>query len=518
MAVASTLFASCNMDLAPIGSLDDENALLSLNDVYRFRNGFYTGFRSFSSSDFFSYADLQCDQFNGLVINGNRGGSVANGTILPGEDYVSSYWLTCYSRIANINYFLEKSEPLYQAAKENSDDEIAIVSYERFIAEAYFFRAYYYAMMFDRYCTLYSADKANQEGLGLPIVTVYLPTSDRSKYPGRSSMQETLDFIQQDLDKALSGLQEYEAFCEANGGDGDGITLPMSNYASSWAVKALKARIAMWIGDNATALEVSKDIIENGNYTLTKFADYAKMWTDDASTEIILMPYYAANELSNSIGSTWISIYSDQADYIPSSTVIEQLEAAGGSLLTGKNDVRYGAFLDYRDLNVNAQTVKTLCFYKFPGNKALQTGNVNLMNAPKPFRLSESYLIAAEAAAALNDNATANNMLNAYLQQRIRNYQDQNLSGNELTNEIRLQRGLELIGEGFRLSDLRRWKQGFSRNNGGNYADTPDVDGILTPMGLTVSYVGDDYRYTWPIPTDEIQSNPQMAGQQNPGY
>lgn len=37
-------------------------------------------------------------------------------------------------------------------------------------------------------------------------------------------------------------------------------------------------------------------------------------------------------------------------------------------------------------------------------------------------------------------------------------------------------------------------------------------------FGMNLKYDADDYRFVWPIPKDEIDSNPQLKNQQNPGY
>ena len=141
------------------------------------------------------------------------------------------------------------------------------------------------------------------------------------------------------------------------------------------------------------------------------------------------------------------------------------------------------------------------------------------MNMIKPFRLSELYLIAAEAAATLGDanNVTkANRYLNDLRSKRIAGYENVSLSGSKLTQEIRTERLKELLGEGFRLSDLRRWNLGFTRN--GTYSVNPDVEDIFVVSGKDISYQAGDYRFVWPIPATEIQSNPQLQGQQNSGY
>ena len=141
------------------------------------------------------------------------------------------------------------------------------------------------------------------------------------------------------------------------------------------------------------------------------------------------------------------------------------------------------------------------------------------LNKPKPFRLSEMYLVKAEAAALTQDVTGANAALNALVKARMiepADFEEYNLVGNELIETIRSERGKELMGEGFRTMDLRRWKQGFDRNV--PYQLNPSIAEMRSPNGLNVRYSADDYRYVWPIPSSEMEINPQLKGQQNPGY
>lgn len=517
------LTTSCDMDLAPIGSLDDETAMQTVTDATSFRNYFYVVARSVTTSQFFTFADIQCDMFNGIVMNGNRMGTIANGTISSGDSDITGYWGTMFAAIANINYFLEYAEPLL-AKYEEENNETAVAKFKRFIGEAHFFRAYYYSLLFDRWCVVYSSDKGDIEGLGLPLVTKYDPTSDRSAYPGRSTMNETIEFINNDLALAGTALLEYEAapYDEADYQDTENLNplQPNACYVSSYTVKALQARLNLWIGNYTAAKNYAEEVINCGIFKLTSVSAYANLWTKDTGNEVIFMPYETNQELGNAIGSAWLSTEDSKADYIPTSTIIDEYKAAGYNKLTGWSDVRYSSFIGERELKWEGDTIFSPTFTKFPGNVSLQVSGVNLMNKAKAFRLSEMYLIVAESAAAMGNTADANSALNTYMKARIRSYTDQNLTGNTLVQEIRKQRGLELVGEGFRLSDLRRWKQGFTRSTGAAY-DTeayPTINGLLTAAGLEVVYADDDYRYTWPIPSDEITSNPQMSGQQNPGY
>lgn len=83
---------------------------------------------------------------------------------------------------------------------------------------------------------------------------------------------------------------------------------------------------------------------------------------------------------------------------------------------------------------------------------------------------------------------------------------------------------MELIGEGFRLGDLRRWGQGFTREAGFDVfagtglAPLAYIMDVIVNQGNNLSYQPTDYRFVWPIPTREMQVNPQLTGQQNPGY
>lgn len=63
------------------------------------------------------------------------------------------------------------------------------------------------------------------------------------------------------------------------------------------------------------------------------------------------------------------------------------------------------------------------------------------------------------------------------------------------------------MGEGFRLSDLRRWQQGFDRDQ--PYDLNPYVAETRSINGLNVVYENDDYRFVWAIPQAEMNVNPK---------
>ena len=159
-----------------------------------------------------------------------------------------------------------------------------------------------------------------------------------------------------------------------------------------------------------------------------------------------------------------------------------------------------------------------MAFNKFPGNSDLRTGsNNNLMNMSKPFRLSEMYLIVAEAEARQDHKEEANKYLNILRSNRIVDYVTENYSEQKtLLQEIKDEREREFIGEGMRMSDIRRYGKGFEREP--NHKENESLNAIIVKQGRALKYTANDYRLTWPIPKAEMDANPHLAGQQNPGY
>ena len=497
---AASMFSSCDMDLAPVGTLDDATAIENVTDLFKARNGIYEGLRSSATGGNVYYTDLQMDQFMGLIINGNQNGIFANGNIFSNNSSIEGVWAGYYASIADANYLLERAEVIL--AKEDLDDEERLEA-NRYVAETKFARAYYYYYLFDHFCESYTEAKKDTPAKGLPLVTVFHPPADLASYPGRSTMAETFKLIDDDLKDAYDGLTAYEAAASYP-------IEPMAAYVNSYIVRALQARLALLRGDWDTAITKANEIIDSGYYELADIEDYTAMWVNDESTELIFRPVSTKAERGiSSIGGAYIDGNPEMAYYIPTYTNLYEAY--------DDDDIRFEAFFTGRSLRANATSYQAYVFNKYPGNPALNEGQTNdLMNMGKPFRLSETYLILAEAACEAGDETTANDALNAIRSHRIEGYTDETYSGEDLRQEIRAERAKELIGEGFRMSELRRWGLGFSRD--ASYPINPAVEEIFTVVDTQVEYKAGDYRYVWPIPSTEMENNPQLKGQQNPGY
>lgn len=496
------VLTSCDMDKDQPGTIPDTSSLTTAADAKAYRNNAYSSFRALTSGGYITDTELEMDKFIGTFGNGARGQSFATAQINSSNSDIDENYSGCYSVMKNINFMLEKAPQLIEGGALLPAE---VQDVNRYIGEMKFFRAYIYYWLYDHFCQAYDSSKADQEGLGVQIVTKYDPTGDVSKYPGRSSMNDTFDFINQDLDEAFAAMVEYEKIDNSN-------CAPNAPYLSSYAVAALQARVALLKKDYARAIDKANYVINSGYFPLTTGDDYYDMWINDEGSELIMVPFVDAKESayvgSNFDAFNYATTYPTRVDYLPSYETLFSYE---------DGDIRFDSFFDVvKNMQFGSDKVSAYVFLKFPGNETLISGADLHKNKPKPFRTSELYLIVAEAAVESSQTTMANTAINELRAARIDGYEDENHSGTALRDLIREERAKELIGEGFRMSDLRRWNLGFTRD--GSWPGMPGIVDIYLQSNINVSFTPGDYRYVWPIPQHQFNVNPQIKGQQNPGY
>lgn len=493
------LCTSCHMDLQPYGVLNEESAVQNMNDLRSFRNGVYTSLRGMTSGSWVTTSDIQMDQFHGLISNGNRGGIISNGLLTSSDSDLEGFFGSCYGVIAKANYLIARCPEMANSGAFSDADVAKINLYQ---GEGYFLRAYAYFFLADHYCQPYAQIDPTAAATGAPIVTKYEPTGDLAKYPSRSTLDETYKLIESDLAAAYDALVAYEKIDDSN-------VAANAAYLSSYAVAAMQARVALVKGDYATALAKAKTVIESGKYSLTEIADYATLWSKDEGSEVIFRPFMSNTEgLSSTGGAYTASTTENSADYIATTATLDAFE---------EGDIRFDTWFPVWKLDIEGGEYMSYIFLKYPGNETLRTTTENnYVNMMKPFRLAEMYLVAAEAAAQTNETGAASNYLNELRKNRIVAYNETVYPAATIMNEIRKERACELLGEGFRMSDLRRWNLGFKRY--GNHDENESLNGVVVRAGAELEYKAGDYRFTWPIPATEMDSNPNLKGQQNPGY
>lgn len=497
-------FASCSMDITPEGEISDKEALNTVKDYEAFTNGLYAAMRSVTSGDYVILSDIQLDDFHAVIGNGNRRMDFYNGSFTPSTGEIASYYSGFYSVISQTNFLLDKGE---EKMKERSLTPGDSATLNQCVGTARFLRAYCYNALADKFCESYkNSEDIDAEGKGLSLQLEYAPTSDNTKYPGRSSLRSTYEQILLDLDSALSKIEKAEAYTKEE-------PAANSNYINSDIVKALKARVCLTMGNDNEALKLATEVIGTNRYELVAWgAPFKTLWQKDTGSEVLWQVQADFTYHGSATGTAFLS-NSQNSDYVPTYECV---------YLFDTNDTRWAAwFNDNNPISNSGGEAVTTGFAKYPGNSELYATNAesNFVNKAKPFRSAELYLIAAEAAYNLNEESTAKVNLARLETKRINSSRASiinQMSGLDLLQEIKDERHRELIGEGFRLADLKRWKDGFTR--GKVYDDDPNSENVLIANYINLHYEADDHRLVWPIPQHEMDANPQLNGQQNPGY
>ena len=486
LAAAAGLF-SCSMDLRQPGAIDTENAMSSIQDAQNLRRGLYANFR-------------------GAAAGGPMATSfTADESSFFRWDFTSSdepgVWSSCYSVIANANFFIENAEKILNGNSEEFSEEDR-ANLKLYLGEAYFFRAYFHYELAVRFCKPYGAATTSPEtDFGIPYVTVYHPTAERDNYPSRGTLAATYEHINEDLDLA-------ESYITTTGSVG-------SMWLTQDAVDAFRSRVYLNMGNYSKVFEYAEPLVSSNRYPLVQTSsDFSAMWVNDSGSECIMM-LDASNESNNqpsSYDAMYISYQASNSEYnpgyLPTQGVVD-------IMLEFEGDFRATQFLAQRLVTEPYGTATVYIMNKFPGNPALfpsgmSDGNSNYLHKNKPFRIAEVYLNLAEAYAASNQNVPASNILNTLRAARISGYSPA-YSQSAVMDEIKDERVRELIGEGFRLWDLKRWGDPVVR------AAAQDP-GIMVNDAALTGTVSDNIRFLWPIPQAETDANPNIAGEQNPGY
>ena len=134
---------------------------------------------------------------------------------------------------------------------------------------------------------------------------------------------------------------------------------------------------------------------------------------------------------------------------------------------------------------------------KYFGNEQFMAQNMLHVCMPKVFRLSEQYLIRAEARANQDNMGGASKDLSDLRKARFQGGNGAiSVTKQNWLEIIEEERVRELYMEGFRLQDLKRWHKGFERK--------PQQQSLANGSSLKIE--ADDVRFVWPIPKHELDS------------
>lgn len=502
IALAVGVMSSCDMDKEPYDALPDTEALQTPTDFANARVGLYSGLRSsIGGSSFYCAPEIQSDGFHAVVGYSNTQGDMYRWTFTTSQSSFSTVYGNYQTMIARANYIIDGYDKC-DMSNENLFTEEEKASVDRVKGESYFIRAYCIYQLSQYFCADYEPSTAGNANTGVSYRLDYAPSSDARTYPGRKTLVETFAQINEDLDNAARYI--------TNVGE------PSTAYISADAITALRARVALSMHDYETAATEAESLINSGRYFLADGIDALEdLWYNDGGAETIFqLSYGQQSELSTS-GSGYAIFQPYQSgsnpDYIPTKTLMD---------LYSDNDYRKYVYFNQVEISTTSGTsgiVYALNKYTDHGalyNKFNGYEYARFVIEPKVFRIAEMYLIAAEAFAQQDNGLDkASYYLNELMSNRISGFQRRSYQSKDaVLSELRNEREREMVAEGSRLFDIKRWHIDLQRGE-------PQQEDLCLLPGATTTDMhvdADSPKLTWPIPKHETDVNSNIA--QNPGY
>lgn len=485
--VVIALGNGCTKEEFPKDVISIDQAIETIDDITAWRNGFLTRMRALNGNLYHYGAEVQSDMLVPHYSFGNRGGGFYTFSFTSSDDKSTGLYSGSYIAIKNANFFLEKVARF----TPKDDNEKAAVAIAK--GYAHFVRAFCYDRLLRYFCR---TEDPSQPGVAL--ITKFDPNL---RLPGRASQAEVYKLVFDDLDQAYALLHSIKL-------DGKAST----PFITADAVVALRARAYLTKLDYTHAREAAEAVISCGRYALERDGKKLKaMWHNDAPSSELIMMSSARRPDEVPGGASDLMTYDAKrklygADWFPTQEVIALYESGDT-----RKDI-YLASLPVSARNTKGKVLNATLVYKYPGAPDLRDNPdvPKAINRPKPFRIAEQYLIAAEACFKLNDETKAKEYLNALRESR--GLAATTESGDALWKAIKTERARELAFEGFRLHDLRRWGDPVVRGTAQAVGDNI-FDEQISPAGT--KYETSDPRFVWPLPVaDVIEGNLQ----QNPGY
>lgn len=486
----AAMLMSCDMNLTPSTSIvfdEDEPILLSQSDIMGFYNGVLASYRAVQYGSFTQSTEVMCDGFNATIGFGNNYGSIhrTDASFTTSDSYAETMWASHYSAIKNYNVAIE------QAGKVTDEE---LVPYAELLkGVALFCRASSYLTLARHFGPAFDEDTAADD-LCVPLVLVY----DQYEKPARATVQEVYDRILWDLDDAQDLLtgKVYQGQIR-------------SMEPTIDAIMALKARYFIDVKEYSNAAKAAESVINSeAGYALASSGnEMTAEYINDSGSEPIIQLYASMSE--GLVGNTIFTQVSRDREgkyfqpyFIPSQRLINAYEPGDLRLTNWFAANKYPIFTN------GARYEGIYTFIKYYDNPNLRTGSVETgAHAAKPLMISEMYLIAAEAYAMDGVLSKAKAHLNV-----LQTARKAKLTSGDLEN-VKNEWFKETVGEGLRLSCLKRWGDGFV----GRPAQVAASAIVMTGDAYTEKVMeADSYVMNWPVPSYELKLNENLV--QNEGY
>ena len=435
----------------PQDEITDSNAITNVADIQAAATGTYAFLSGAGEIELSAYIS---DENKIAPTNNGQGVQINNWTFVDNESDVQGYWSGNYQLVARANSVLTRMGKISAA---NATEQAAL---DRVKGEMLGLRALGHFNLLRLFATSYTDLNALAVAyVTRPIVTEKLP---------RITVGEFYTLLGKDLNDA-------EALLNANSRTSNG-------YITSDFVTAIKARIALYRKDYANAFTLSNKLITSGKYKLAQNqSEFDEIWNDGSGDKETIFKVKRLTGQS-AIGAIFTATDNATVYLNPSNKLVRSYKS---------DDLRLTSFLSADKTKVN----------KYPGTTQL------FLNDIKIFRISEMYLIRAEASANTGDLVSASADFNAVAKLRQPAFVDYTFASvNDATTNLLQERFREFAFEGHRFFDLKRTATDITR----------DSDDCAALQNAACTLPASNFRFTMPIPSAERDVNPGL--QQNPGY
>lgn len=338
-------------------------------------------------------------------------------------------------------------------------------------AQALTFRslAYYYLL------NIYQASymHGGKDKAGVPM---YLSTGDPTT--GRTPVETVYAQITKDLQDAVKYFNEQAYDSHATFTDIDASVANM-----------VLARVALTSGQYAIAASAADAVIKDGYSLMDETAYTTSGFQEGTLSETIWAYDWAmATSLENTAFASWVS-----------KTAIDTGSNKGIYMCIDQQLYDQIPDTDYRKANFAATAEGS-----YPAYISSKFNSPNYRQDEVFMRLSEAYLLKAEAEARNNQASAAQATLYSLVSERDSAYEKSSKTGDALLKEIHLQSRIELWGEGHEWFTNKRFNVGVDRTASANHVHKAKIA------------AGKEFTYQIPL-SIEINSNPNITdSDQNP--
>jgi hypothetical protein len=421
------------------------------------------------ASDHMTFQELTADI--GFVSSKNSGYFVGTngGTHITPDGSSVGIWNSLYNTIAHANFVLS-----YEGKLEDDGSLASLFSHARSV------RAFCFYTLLTYFSPNYGE---GDQSLGVPYPTTYDPYA---KLP-RETVTKVVDNIIGDINLALANPPSSVSSND------------MHNSFNSTALQLLLAKVYLFKKDYQNAIQYAQNVYNDTDSKLLSK-------TSNAADLLGIQKYFSVEGEPNP--ETLFQIQLDPLHNNDNSG----LTGYWGSGSTYAQNFMARDFFDlFKSVSV-AIDVRKSSWYAGTGKVA---GTDYETDSPKPIdvrkyletdrdivvlRKTESVFIIAEAQYHSDPSKAKTTMENWMKTYRYATYKFPNVTGEAVLDEILLQKGLEFFLEGHRFVDLKR-----------NHKPI-----VKYQKSLNLTIPADDRRFIWPVPLNEMQTNPNMK--QAPGY